>query len=316
MSIVFSGLVLAAAILVMGTSCGTIEKTPSGTTERASRGTAITNTAQANDMRAKALAALAKAAAWQLETTSSDGWAETEWWSAGSADYRCDESFNGKTRSSMATDGKVVTAPGPDGVVINQPLGAAAGHLPNSTVFTEYYSYLKQGRPVSVELYPDGTINLVLTNAPSSLTAQLSADSYLPLAFLAQSEETGAVGTHSIQMSAISLDALKQAVQAEITQVANRPPPTYPDVTPKDHLLNALRAAGFDCYRADTYPDSEKGTSLELSIQVSPGQANDAEAQKAVPIVREFADVLPLDAVTVYLLSTANEFYSETFILK
>jgi hypothetical protein len=267
---------------------------------------------QAEDVRAKALAALQTVAAWQVKTTFSDGWVETEWWSANSGNYRWDETVGGKERSSLSTDGKVLMAPGPDGAVIDQPLGAAAGRLPTSTVFTTYYSYLKQGKAVSVGQSSDGTIKLVLKDAPSSLSALLDKDSYLPSEFLGKSEETGAAGGHFIQLSPISADALAAA----ISELRNTPPPTLADVTPKDHLVNALRAAGIDCYRADTYTNPEKERGLELSIQAPIGEAGHALAEKAVSLVRANSTTLSVDKVTIYLLTVTNEFYSESFTLE
>ncbi len=298
-------LALAGMFLFIGTACGTTG-TAGGLAVAAKDGKA-----QAEDVRAKALAALQTVAAWQVKTTSSDGWVETEWWSANSGNYRWDETVAGKKRSSLGTDGKVLIAPGPDGAVVDQPLGPAAGRLPTSTVFTTYYSYLKQGKPVTVGQSSDGTLRLVLKDAPSSLSAVLDTNSYLPSEFLGKSEETGAAGGHFIQLSPISSDDLAAA----ISELRNTPSPTRADVTPKDHLVNALRAAGIDCYRADTYTNPEKERGLELSIQAPIGEAGHALAEKAVSLVRENRTILPVDSVTIYLLTVTNEFYSETFTL-
>lgn len=261
------------------------------------------------EVGARALGALESVSAWRIETTSADGWTEVEWWSAQSRDYRWDEIVKGTKRSSVGTDGKVLIAPGPDGAVADLPLGSAAGHVPNPTVFTTYYSYLKQGKPLEAELASDGSVRLILKDAPSSLSARLSADSYLPVEFLGASEMTGVAGSHEIQMVPISQDALGQSI-AELRQT---PPPTFPNATPEDHMLHALRAADIDCYDADTYTTPENKRILELSIQPPIGRADHDQAVEVAEMVRTLGDVLSVDALTVYLLTSANEYYSENF---
>ena len=185
-------------------------------------------------VREKALAALEKVEAWKVTTTGYNRTSDVDWWSASSPDYRWDEvNALGKVFST-ATDGKVLVAPGPDGAVVDQPLGAAAGHPPSATEFTMYYWYLKQGRPIKATSSSSvpSTIIVALTNAPSSVVALLSADSYLPTGFRGRSEETGVAGSSQVQAVPITIAELQNAM----AQVRLTPPPVVPGCNPSGPL--------------------------------------------------------------------------------
>jgi hypothetical protein len=257
-------------------------------------------------IREDALGALESATAWKIVTEGEDGHTVTEWWSANSSLYRWDDSFNGEIMASTATDGKVLLTPAPDGSYYAQDLGADSERHPNPTAFASYYWYLKDGRPVETPASPNepGVLTLVLRDAPSGLTARLSAGTFLPFEFESTSEMTGQLATSTLILEPTDMSALEIAVDA----LRSKPAPEHPDISVQDHLVTSLQAAGIDCYSAKSFTNQATQTNvLDLMVQVPPeersAENDEALALTVLSSVREYQSSLDVNRVYIQILS-------------
>ncbi len=195
------------------TSCGAVDSLEAGNHPVVSAHTVSPSDLTAETVRESALAALQASEGWKVVVEGDDGFREIDWWSTNSSYYRRDASSGGPI-SSSATDGKVLFMSASDGTVTSQPLGDDSAHPPNPTLFTAYYWYLADGRPLTLKSGGDSqnTLAITLTEAPSGLTAVLDSKTLLPIAFESASEFTGKAATRKVRMMAISLDEIKEVV--------------------------------------------------------------------------------------------------------
>lgn len=167
----------------------------------------------AETIREKAVHALSDQPAWKVVVTHQDGQGVTEWWSANSVYYRGDFTQNGQKQGSLATDGKSIFQPRPDGGVEIVPLPSEPVHGVGGSELGSYYWYLAEGKPLKVQVGASrDPIMVTLTAFPSELRAELDPDTFLPMKFHTRSEMTGQSAVHSVQFTAITLEELKKSV--------------------------------------------------------------------------------------------------------